>query len=126
MPPAPDLMGVTSEPTAPYTVGVAKKIESPDDPMLMEIGRRIRALREAAGMTQVQFHTAAGVSQGYAWRMEAGRQNLSVRSLARVALALGTSMSVILEGIDADPASLGTRDYEWTAGTDVRKKSAGA
>lgn len=55
-------------------------------PMLVEIGARFRALREAVGMTQAQFREAAGVSQRYAWSMEAGRQNLSIRSLTRVAL----------------------------------------
>ncbi len=90
--------------------------------MLLEIGKRIRALREEVGMTQAQFHKAAGVSQSYAWRIEVGRQNLNVRSLARVALALNTSMSVLLEGIAADPRSIGTRGFQWSSGSDPRTK----
>jgi len=91
-----------------------------DDPLLVAVGRRIRETREAAGMTFGDLATAAGVSRGYVYRMEAGKQNASVRSLSRFAVALSTSMSRLLDGVEADPATLGTRSYVWRDGADPR------
>lgn len=67
--------------------------------MYAAAGARIRALRLASGMSQEEFAAAAEMNSKFAWRVEAGRQNLSLRSLARVAAALGTSISELLKGV---------------------------
>jgi transcriptional regulator with XRE-family HTH domain len=56
--------------------------------MLRAIGRRIAEVRAERGMTQEQFAERFGSSLKYLQRVEAGRQNLSVRSLVRLANAL--------------------------------------
>lgn len=81
------------------------------DPLLMAVGARIRELREAAGLAPADFSRAAGFSLQYLWRLERGQQNLNLRSISRLALALGVEMAAILEGIPADPATLAKRSW---------------
>lgn len=52
------------------------------------IGRRIAEVRNERGLTQEEFAERFGCSLKYVQRIEAGRQNLSVRSLVRLANAL--------------------------------------
>ena len=82
------------------------------EPLLQAVGLRIRQLRIETGHSQQSFSEAAGMSNNYAWRVEAGRQNLNLKTLSRIAFALGVSMSELLNGIDADPTTLGTRPYQ--------------
>ena len=81
------------------------------DALLKAVGGRVQEMRVKAGLTQEAFARAAGMSAKYAWRVEHGRQNLSLRSISRIAIALDIPMSSLLEGIEADPESLGTRPY---------------
>lgn len=90
------------------------------DPLLLAMGRRIRETREKAGMSFGELATAAGISRGYVYRMESGKQNASIRSIARIAVALSTTISALLDGVDADPSTLGTRSYVWRDGVDPR------
>ncbi len=90
------------------------------DPLLTALGRRVRELREAADMSMGDLARAAGISQGYVYKMETGKQNASVRSLSRLAIALSTTISDLLAGVDADPSTLGTRSYAWRDGADPR------
>lgn len=85
--------------------------KAPTDALMTEVGRRIRECRTDRGMTQQQFAKAAGMSLNYAQRVDAGQQNLSLRSLSRIAVALGVSMSSLLDGVVADPATVGTRPW---------------
>lgn len=59
----------------------------PSDPdqVVHSVGRRVAELRVALGMTQEQLAEAAGVSIKYLQRIEAGRQNLTIRSLVGLA-----------------------------------------
>lgn len=82
-----------------------------DEPLLQAVGVRIRELRIASGHSQQSFSEAAGMSNNYAWRVEAGRQNLNLKTLSRIAIALDVTMSDLLMGIDSDPQTIGTRPY---------------
>ncbi|WP_406240094.1 helix-turn-helix domain-containing protein (plasmid) [Acetobacter orientalis] len=87
-----------------------------DDSLLTVVGIRIKRIRVETGFSQQEFAKAAGMSNNYAWRVEAGRQNMSLKTLSRIAIALNISMADLLDGIDSDPATIGTRPYN-------RKKS---
>jgi len=54
-----------------------------------EIGRRIRDARVAAGLTQEAAAAAAGIDAKRWQRLEQGSVNATVRTLGRVAGALG-------------------------------------
>ena len=82
-----------------------------DDLMLLAVGKRVRRLREQADIKPADFSRAAGFSQQYLWRLENGQQNVNLKTLARLALALDVPMAAILQGIEPDPVALKKRPY---------------
>jgi transcriptional regulator with XRE-family HTH domain len=67
---------------------------SPSPARLIQIvGRRIGDLRRAQGFTQAELAGAVDVSVKYLQRVEAGAENLTLRSLAGFAVALGVEVA---------------------------------
>lgn len=64
------------------------------DPLLQGIASRLRVLRLKRGLTQWALGER-GVSYKYYQRIEAGRANMTLRTLERVARALGASFDEI-------------------------------
>lgn len=62
------------------------------DDVLRDLGRRIAELRSARGLTQERFAEDADITVQYLQRVEAGRENLTVRSLVRLATLLRVSV----------------------------------
>jgi len=60
--------------------------------VLRDLGRRVAELRAARGMTQEQFAEAGDFAVQYLQRVEGGRENLTVRSLVRLANLLHVSI----------------------------------
>ena len=87
------------------------KTKDKGDALLKAVGDRIRSLREEKGIAPADFARAAGFSLQYLWRLQDGQQNLSLRSMSRIAIALDVPMTALLEGIDPDPGTIGTRPY---------------
>ena len=112
--PAPASVG--SRRLRAYNSRMQDQDDSARDPLLLAVGDRIRNIREAKDIDPTGFATAAGFSLQYLWRLESGLQNLNLRSISRIALALDVPMSDLLAGIDPDPATIGPRPY--------RRKSA--
>jgi transcriptional regulator with XRE-family HTH domain len=52
---------------------------------LVELGKRVKAARSAAGLTQAQVATAVGIHRTHVVRIEAGRENITVGTLYRLA-----------------------------------------
>lgn len=63
---------------------------------LRELARRVRHLREVAGLTQAQLAERARLSVRFLARVEAGDGNISVTRLTDLAEALGTTPSDLL------------------------------
>ena len=53
------------------------------------VGRNVRRLRLAGGMTQEQYAERSGFSQQYISDLERGRRNPTIVSLFELAVALG-------------------------------------
>lgn len=68
-----------------------------------ELGQRIRALREAQGLSLRTFALMAGINTSYLVAVEHGRRNVSIDNLANIAVALGTTLSSMFEGVDGSP-----------------------
>lgn len=104
---------------SPYNKAMAMApIESDTtDPLLSAVGRRVQHLREAKGLKPGEFAKLAGVTQQYLWRLEDGQQNLNLRSISRLAIALDVPMTALLEGIDPDPSTVKKRAYRKARGT---------
>lgn len=54
-----------------------------------DVGRRVAELRRAAGLTQEEFAEKIGMDSTNLQRIELGGQNLTIRSLVRLASGLG-------------------------------------
>jgi transcriptional regulator with XRE-family HTH domain len=60
------------------------------------LGGAIRALRRERGLTLVQLAATSGLSQPFLSQVELGRSRPSMRSLFRIAAALGTTQQALL------------------------------
>lgn len=58
----------------------------------MAIGRRIKELRKSAGIKQIDFAAAMGVSPSVACEWESGKYDPSLARLPEIAAALGVSV----------------------------------
>ncbi len=62
-------------------------------------------------MSSSELATLAVMDVNYLWRIEAGRQNLSLRNVARLAKALGVTLSQLFETVDVADIEFGRRPY---------------
>ena len=72
----------------------------------MTVGRNVRRLRAAKGMTQERLAFAADLDLTYIGGIERGRRNPSLLAMARIADALDVPLVDLLA--DTDSASNGT------------------
>lgn len=61
-----------------------------------DVGERIRAARETAGLSQRDLATRMGTSQAAVARLEAGGVGATLTTLHRVAVALGLELNIDL------------------------------
>lgn len=77
-----------------------RKPRNPGDPADTEMQRRfghnLRAEREIAGLSQGEVAKAAGMAQPDVAEMEAGRKNATLRTMRRLALAVGCELELLL------------------------------
>jgi len=72
---------------------------------LAQLGERVRAWRNGRGMTRKALAAASGVSERYLAQLEAGRGNISVLLLRKVARAMQVTVeSLVRENPDQDLA----------------------
>jgi transcriptional regulator with XRE-family HTH domain len=64
-----------------------------DAPLMGELGRRVRSLREARGMSLRQLGASSGLSASFLSGIERGASSPSISSLASLAEALGVTLS---------------------------------
>jgi transcriptional regulator with XRE-family HTH domain len=69
------------------------------DPLLRALGHRLKVLRNEAKLSQHELATAAGMRKQFLNRVENGRQNVSIKTLWRLAEALGIPMASLLENV---------------------------
>jgi transcriptional regulator with XRE-family HTH domain len=62
----------------------------------MNYGKRIKELREAAGMTQVELSDKSGVSQEHISRLENGKFTFNVKTADKLATALGVTLNDLM------------------------------
>jgi transcriptional regulator with XRE-family HTH domain len=92
------------------------------DQQALLVGRRIRELRRARGLTLVQLAAAAALSHPFLSQLERGLARPSMVSLERIARALGSSQVELLAAIDgaadvsAQPGVVVVRAHEGAQG----------
>ena len=65
--------------------------------LLVRVGRRIRLLREIKGISQEGLAEHSGLHRTYISAVERGLRNPSLKSLGRMAKALGMDISQLFE-----------------------------
>ena len=66
---------------------------------LLQLGQRIKELRRARHLSQEQLAEATDLVQHYISQIEQGERNVSVVTLRLIALALGVTLSALVEGL---------------------------
>jgi transcriptional regulator with XRE-family HTH domain len=69
------------------------------DALLRGLGSKVKQLRESHGWTQETLAAKAGLDRSYIAGIEAGLRNPSTKALAKLARALGVSMSTLFDGV---------------------------
>ena len=64
-----------------------------------DLGRRIRELRTKAGLSQEKFALQIGMDRTYFASVEAGKRNIAICNIKKIADGLGVSLSELFEGI---------------------------
>jgi transcriptional regulator with XRE-family HTH domain len=65
---------------------------SPEDEYLIEIGKNIKRLRLAKGLTQVDLAHRCDIEKQNMNRIEAGKNNLTIKSLLKISAALDVNL----------------------------------
>lgn len=65
----------------------------------VDLGNRIRELRIQAGFSQEKFALHITMDRTYFASVEAGKRNISIRNIKKIADGLGVSLSVLFENL---------------------------
>lgn len=66
----------------------------------VDVGRRMRELRLKTGLSQEKFALQIGMDRTYYASVEAGKRNISLCNLKKIADGLEVSLSGLFEGIE--------------------------
>ena len=65
----------------------------------VDLGKRIRELRVQTGLSQEKFALKIGMDRTYFASVEAGKRNIAICNIKKIADGLGVSLSELFEGI---------------------------
>lgn len=65
----------------------------------VELGKKIRDLRGREGLSQEKFAAKIDMDRTYFTSVEAGKRNVSLLNIKKIADGLGVSLSELFEGI---------------------------
>ena len=64
-----------------------------------DLGNRIRELRQKTGLSQEKFALKIEMDRTYFASVEAGRRNIAIHNIKKIADGLGVTLSKLFEGI---------------------------
>lgn len=70
-----------------------------DRMILTELGTKIKCYRKKLNLSQEKFSLSINMDRTYLASVEAGKRNISILNLQKIANGLGISLSELLEGI---------------------------
>lgn len=65
----------------------------------IELGLRIKELRKATNLSQEKFALKIGMDRTYFASVEAGKRNIAICNIKKIADGLGVSLSTLFNGI---------------------------
>lgn len=63
------------------------------------LGKRIRELRTAKGMSQEKFALSIDMDRTYLASVELGKRNISILNIEKIANGLGVTLSELFQGL---------------------------
>ena len=87
----------------------------------MDMGMRIREIREKSGMSLRKLAKEVGVSPSFISQLEQSKAQPSINSLQKIAQVLGISMSTIIGEKAAAPRGKKKSDYTQFSGVEVKR-----
>ena len=73
------------------------------DDVKTAFGRRVRALRKRAGLSQEQLALKCGLDRTYVGGVERGERNISIVNIEKIARALDLSLKDLFDGEASAP-----------------------
>lgn len=67
------------------------------DGEIQRFAKNMKKLRESRGLSQGDIHRATQIDRGYISNLEAGKQNPTLETIAKIADALGVSSDQLLK-----------------------------
>lgn len=64
-----------------------------------KVGNRIKELRQETGLSQEKFSLKIGMDRTYFASVEAGKRNISIINLEKIANGLNISLSELFKGV---------------------------
>lgn len=64
-----------------------------------ELGNRIRELRQNTGLSQEKFALKIGMDRTYFASVEAGKRNIAIENIKRIADGLNVTLSELFKGM---------------------------
>ena len=74
-------------------------MSSSNHALLVELGKRIRSLREAKGWTQTDLAVTLDMNRGHISDIENGKREVGAITLQIIARGLNTTMAQLLKGL---------------------------
>lgn len=65
----------------------------------VDLGKRIRELRMRTGLSQEKFALKIGMDRTYFASVEAGKRNIAICNIKKIADGFGVTLSELFEGI---------------------------
>lgn len=69
-------------------------------PAAVALGTRVTQERERLGLTKEGLAQRSGLASRYLWRVEAGRQNIQLGNIVKIAGGLGLTLAELLVGVE--------------------------
>lgn len=67
--------------------------------IVTELGKRIKELRTQSGLSQEKFSLQINMDRTYFASVEAGKRNISIRNIKKIADGLGVSLSELFSDL---------------------------
>lgn len=65
-------------------------------------GNRVRELRKEKGLSQEKFALAVGLDRTYIASLEAGKRNVSLQNIAKIANGFNMSLAELFNGMEEE------------------------
>lgn len=67
--------------------------------IIIELGKRIRDLRTQTGLSQEKFALKIGMDRTYFASVEAGKRNIAIQNIEKIANGLNISLEELFKGL---------------------------